>query len=87
MNNRHKIIKNIVTETLIREELVDEAVGAYLFNVAKKGISGAKRYAKSELKGRIKHGVQMALDYGMVYGMGGNAPVVGEYSGPQSQKL
>lgn len=87
MNNRHKTIKNLVTETLIRGESIDEAIGEYLFNLGKRGISGAKRYAKGEIKGRLKQGAQMALDYDTVYGMGGNQPVVGEYSGPQSQRL
>lgn len=82
MNNRRQIITNLVLESLLlesrgrgrgrrRDDDDPETVKQKVWRKAKEKI--------------IRPLIAAAIDRETVYGMGGNQPVVGEYSGKQSQ--
>lgn len=77
MNNRHKTIKNLVTEAILLEKKKKarfaRRIGQQIFSTA--------------IEKPIAKLIHNVFDTDTVYGMGGNQPVVGEYSGPQSQRL
>jgi hypothetical protein len=73
MNNREETIRRIVNEAFLLEKkkkLTRRLAGF----VVGRTISPA-----------IERAIELGLDRETIFGMGGNAPVVGEYSGPQSQ--
>lgn len=82
MNNRKEIIKKLVSESLLferrgrgrrRDDRDEETLKQKAWRKAKEKI--------------IKPLISAGIDRETVYGMGGNQPVVGEYSGPQSQRV
>jgi|688.fasta_scaffold1392293_1 hypothetical protein len=77
MNKRQETIHRIVTESLLLEKKKKPSLGKRLAR-------GALGFAVNKIALPV---IYAGIDRETVYGMGGNAPVVGEYSGPQSQKI
>ena len=73
MNNREETIRRIVNEAFLLEKKkkLTRRLAGFVVN---RTISPA-----------IERAIELGLDRETIFGMGGNAPVVGEYSGPQSQ--
>jgi len=74
MNNRKETIHRIVNESLLLEKKKK--------TIRQRLARGALGFAVNRIALPV---IYAGIDRETVYGMGGNAPVVGEYSGPQSQ--
>lgn len=84
MNNRKEIIKRLVAESILLESR-GRGRGRRR-DVGEEETLRQKAWRKAKEK-IIRPLITAAIDKETVYGMGGNQPVVGEYSGPQSQRV